>query len=175
MSTDLYDRIVSQRSGLERILSKVPGYKGYKEATDRRNADRMIREHVVRALKEQMTRLVNVEKKLISGGGLSYASKTRSAKTNFQIFIDKVNTAAPGYSGFYDAKKVGSDELEKIYAFDAALLSYADKFSDAVDVLDKAAQTKEGMDTAVSDLENLAQEALAAYAMRDDVFIGLEK
>jgi hypothetical protein len=171
--TDLYQRIVGQRSSLENLMAKIPGYRGYKEASDRRAADRMIREHVVRLLKEQMNRLVGIEKKIISGGGLSHAGETRTAKTNFQTFIDRVNTATPGYSGFYDAKKVGPDELEKIYSFDAALIAYVDKFRTQLDALDKAAQAKDGLGDAISGLEALAQEANAAFTMRENVLTGL--
>jgi hypothetical protein len=167
--TDLYQRIAGQHSSLENLMSKVPGYRGYKGASDRRAADRMIREHVVTLLKEQMNRLVNVEKKLIAGGGLKYASQTRSAKTNFQTFIDRINTAMPGYAGFYDAQKVGPDELSRIYNFDAALISYVDKFREQIDGLDKAAQAKDGIDAAVSALEGLAQEANSAYTLRENV------
>ncbi len=169
MQNDLYQRIVGQRSSLENLMAKIPGFRGYKEASDRRAADRMMREHIVQLLKAQMTRLVNTEKKILNSGGLKFASATRSAKTNFQIFIDKVNTAMPGYAGFFDAKKVGPDELAKIYAFDAALIGYADKFREKIDALDQTAASKEGLDKAIADLEALAQEAIAAYAMRDNV------
>ncbi len=171
--TDLYQRIVGQRSSLENLMAKIPGYRGYKEASDRRAADRMIREHVVALLKEQMNHLVNVEKKLISGGGLAQAGATRPAKSKFQTFIDRVNTATPGYSGFYDAKKVGPDELEKLYSFDAALISYVDKFREKIDALDKAVTAKDGVADAATALEGLAQEANDAYAMRDNVLTGL--
>lgn len=167
--TDLYQRIVGQRSSLENLMLKVPGYRGYKDASDRRAADRMMRDHIVALLKEQMTRLVGVEKKLIGGGGLRYANQTRSAKTNFQVFIDRINSTMPGYAGFYDAQKVGPDELEKIYNFDAALISYTDKFRDQIDALDKAAQAKDGIDAAVSALAALAQEANTAYSLRENV------
>jgi len=60
-------------------MAKVPGYRGYKEASDRRAADRMMRDHIVKLLKEQMTRLVDVEKKLLTAGGLSQADNTRDA------------------------------------------------------------------------------------------------
>jgi hypothetical protein len=171
--TDLYQRIVGQRSSLENLMAKIPGYRGYKEASDRRAADRMIREHVVRLLKEQMNRLVSIEKKIISGGGISHASETRTAKTNFQTFIDRVNTAAPGYSGFYDAKKVGPDELQKLYNFDAALVSYADKFRGQLDALDKAVQAKDDLGSAITALEALAQEANAAFTLRENVLTEL--
>ncbi len=167
--TDLYTRIVGQRSSLENLLAKIPGYRGYKEASDRRAADRMIRDHVVKLLKEQMNRLVAVEKKILKGGGLSMASATRSGKMRFQTFIDRVNTAAPGYSGFFDAKKVGPDELAKLYSFDEALLSYAGKFQEKIDALDKAVGNEQALNTAVTDLEALASEANAAYDLRDNV------
>lgn len=171
--SDLYQRIVDQRGSLESLMAKIPGFRGYKEMTDRRAADRMMREHIVKLLKDQMGRLVNVEKKIISGGGLKHASETRSAKTGFQNFIDRINTAAPGYSGFFDAKKVGPDELQKIYSFDAALISYVDKFREAIDALDKAAQAKEEIGGAVTGLETVAHEANSAYALRDTLLTGL--
>lgn len=167
--TDLYDRIISQRKGLERIFSSIPGFRGYAEMNARRDADRMLREHVVHLLKEQMTRLVNVEKKLMSSGGLASVGKTRSAKTQFQVFIDKVNTAAPGYSGFYAAEKIGPDELQRIYAFDAALIDYVDKFKTAIDGLGEAILTEGDVDPKITGLEALAQEAVAAFDMRENV------
>ena len=56
------------------------------------------------------------------GGGLAYMSKTRSAKSKFQTFVDRIATDAPGYSGFLDAIKIGPDDLAVIYSFDQALL-----------------------------------------------------
>jgi hypothetical protein len=167
--SDLYNQIVSKQSGLERIIAKIPGFRGYKEMSARREADRMIRDHVVKLINDQMTRLIGVEKKLMSSGGLAAVGKTRSAKTNFQTFIDRINTAAPGYSGFYSAKKIGPDELEKIYSFDAALIDYVDHFSKAIDAVNTAIDSKGNLDEAITGLETLAQEANSAYAMRDNV------
>ncbi|MCS6870652.1 MAG: hypothetical protein RML95_07440 [Anaerolineae bacterium] len=167
--TDLYQKIVSQRSGFERILARIPGFRGYTEMTARREADRMIREHIVTLLKEQMQRFIAAEKQMLSKGGLSAATKTREAKAQFQIFIDRVNTAAPGYAGFYAAQKIGPEQLEKIYAFDAALIEYVDHFRTAIEAFDAAARSGEGMDEAISKLEMVATEANAAFNMRDNV------
>lgn len=171
--TDLYKKIVEDRSGLEKILAKVPGFRGYTEMSARRAADRMIRDYVVKLLKEEMTRFIGTQKKIISSGGIKYATKSKTAQTRFQIFIDKVNTAMPGYSGFYDARKVGAEEIDKLYQFDAALIGYVDKFKTAIDALQTAATSKDGIDTAVAGIEAVADEALAAYALREDVITGL--
>ena len=117
--------------------------------------------------------MVAVEKKIISKGGIKFASKSKSAKTNFQTFIDKVNTAMPGYAGFFDAVKVGKDDLERLYQFDSALVSYVDKFREAVDAFEKAQQGADGVDTAIAGLESLATEATSAYNLRQDVLTGL--
>lgn len=169
MPTDLYDQIVNQRGSFEKLMLKVPGYKGYKDASDRRAADRMVREHVVALLREQMTRLVGVEKKILNAGGLSQASATKDGKQKFQLFIDRVATAMPGYAGFFDAQKVGQAELEKIYNFDAALITYVDKFREAIDALDKAAADKTALPGAVSALQTAAEEANNAYSLRENV------
>jgi len=166
--TDLYNRIVGQRSSFENLMAKVPGYRGYKEASDRRAADRMIRDHIVKLLKDQLTRLIDVEKKILSSGGLSEAGHTREAKMKLQNFIDRINTATPGYAGFYDAQKVGPDELAKLYNFDAALLSYVDKFKEAIDGLDKAAADKTALPGAVSALDAVGAEANTAYGLREN-------
>lgn len=173
--SDLYKKIVSERSGLEKIIAKIPGFRGYKEMSARREADKLIREHVVRLLKDQMANLVNVEKKMINAGGLALVGKVKSAKTSFQTFIDRVNTAAPGYSGFYAAIKVESADLDKIYAFDAALVNYVDQFRETIAVPENAvvAKDQEKMGTGIAALEELAQEANTAFGMRDEIVTGI--
>lgn len=165
---DLYQRIISQRSGFERVLARIPGFRGYTEMTARREADRMIREHIVTLLKEQMQRFIAAETRMLRQGGLSVATKIREAKTQFQIFIDRVNTAAPGYAGFYAAQKIGPEQLERIYAFDAALIEYVDHFRTAIEAFDAATRSGEGLDEAISKLEMVAMEANAAFNMRDN-------
>src|SRR5579859_6786496 len=173
--TDLYDRIVNQHSSFEELMSKVPGYRGYKEASDRRAADRMMRDHIVKLLKDQLNHLVEVEKKILAAGGLSEAGKTRDAKMKLQNFIDRVNTATPGYAGFYDAQKVGPDELAKLYSFDSALIDYVDKFKNAIDGLDKAAGDKAALPGAVSALDSVGSEANDAYALRENALHDIGK
>lgn len=171
--SDLYNRIVSERSGFEKLMEKIPGYGGYKDMQNRRAADRAMREYIVRLLKEQHQAMIAAEKKIIGQGGIKWASKSKTAKLNFQTFIDRVNTAMPGYAGMWDAIKVGPDELERLYQFDAALISYVDKFREAVDALEKSAQSKEGIEEAIAGIEALAAEAGQAYNLREDVITGL--
>ena len=167
----IYEKILAEQGSFEKFLDKIPGYKGYKEMQARRDADQILRAYVVKLLKEQMTRFVSIEKKLISSGGIKFASPSKTAKLNFQTFIDKVATAMPGYSGFFGAIKIQTDELDRIYQFDAALVVYADKYKDAIDVFEKA--DKDAAGAAIAALEALAQEAIGVYNSRDQLLTGL--
>lgn len=171
---DLFSRIVRERGSLERLATRIPGFRGYMEMNARRQADRLIREHVASQLQQQLDRLSTIETLLLDSGGLSYMSQTRSAKTKFQTFIDRVATDVPGYTGFFDALKIGADDLGVIYAFDEALLDYVDKFKEKLDALQSAALSSEGVDAAISDLNALTIEANEAYSLRDNVLNGIQ-
>ncbi len=171
---DLYARIVRERGKLESLVAKIPGFRGYMEMSARRQADRLIREHVVDQLKVQLNRLPVIEKALLDAGGLAYMSKTRSAKTKLQTFIDRVATDTPGYSGFFDAVKIDAEDLEVAYAFDRALLDYADKFKEKLDALYDAALKGGDVDEAIRDLDTLTIEANDAYSLRDSVMKSIE-
>lgn len=169
--SDLLKRIQSQRTTgpLEWIMRKLPGYKGYEDMQERRAADTLLRNHIVALLKGQLTDLVGAEKAILNGGGLSYMSKMKDAKSKLQVFIDRIATAMPGYSGFYDAVKVGPNELNLLYNFDADLLDFVDKFKEKIDAIKLAATTKEGLDKAIEELDALTLEANNAYTGRANI------
>jgi hypothetical protein len=174
MENDLYSKIVRERVSLEKLGEKLPGFRGYVEMSARRQADRMLRDHVVTQLRQQLNRLVNIEKMLLDAGGLSYMSKTRSAKTKFQTFIDRIASDTAGYSGFFDAVKIDENDLAVIYSFDAALLDYVTKFSAALDALESAAASNEGVDGKIRALDGLTIEANQAYSLRENVLMDIK-
>ncbi|MBI1277203.1 MAG: hypothetical protein GC179_03650 [Anaerolineaceae bacterium] len=173
--SELYDRITSQPGSLERLIKRIPGFAGYLDKKARRTADRLLRDHIADELTRRIDRLAEIEKTILDNGGLSYMSKTSSAKTKLQHFRDLVKTAAPGYSGIMEAIKIGPDEMDKLYSFDEALIAYADKFDGALNTLAKAAKEKTGIDEAIAGLDALTIEANDAFTLRDDVLTNLSK
>jgi hypothetical protein len=173
--SDLYDQIVSQRGSFERLVTRIPGFQGYLDRAARRTADRMIRDHVAEALALRINRLAEIERSLLADDGLQYMDETRTAKTKLQTFHDRVKAAAPGYSGFFEAVKIGPEELEKIYSFDEAQIRYVDKFDEALNALSQAVKDKTGITEAIAVLGEIATEANEAFWLRDDVITKLDK
>lgn len=173
--SELYDRIVSERGSLERLVARLPGFRGYVDNKARRTADRMLRDHIADQLSQRISRLVRIEKMLLDSGGLSFMTETQSAKTKLQLYHDRVAAAVPGYSGFFAAIKIGAEELEKLYSFDEAQVRYLDQFDAALTELESAVNAKEGIDEAISKLDQLTVEANDAFSLRESVITGLDK
>jgi hypothetical protein len=173
--SELYDQIVSQRGSFENLLARIPGFRGYIDKAARRTADRMLRDHVASLLTQRISRLTQIENKLLDNGGLSYMSKTNKVKTKMQTFRDRVETAAPGYSGWGEAIKVDSEALERIYSFDEALIRYGERFDGALNALDQSVSKNEGVDAALNELDTLTTEANEAFSLREDVLTNISK
>lgn len=173
MATNLYDRIIKQRGTMGNIGSKIPGYRGYQDAEVRRQADQLLREHIAAQLEQQFDRLPAIEKMLLDAGGLQWMSDTRALKAQMTTFVERIRTAARGYSGLFTNIKIGSEELEKLYAFDEAMLRYEDDFAAKMDALEQAAAANDGIAEAIAALSALVREADQAFALRKDVIVGL--
>lgn len=173
--SDLYDRIVSERGSVERLVAKIPGFRGYLDNKARRTADRLLRDHIAGQLALQLDRFSAVQKRLLEGNGLSLMSEMTSAKSKLQLYHDRVKAAAPGYSGFFAAVKIGAEELEKLYSFDEAQVRYLDEIERSVKSLDEAVAGNAGVAEAITAFEHVTTEANEAFTMREDVLTRLDK
>ncbi|MCU0499433.1 MAG: hypothetical protein MUF87_18945 [Anaerolineae bacterium] len=173
--TELYDRIMEQKGSFERLVARIPGFKGYQEKQARRTADRMLRDYIAGEIEKRVDRLVRSERRILDKLGLGLMTKTREAKTAMQTYHDMVKTAAPKYDGMWAQMKIGSVELEKIYNFDEAQIRYVDRFDELLTALEAAIESKDGVETAVENLYAAANEAQDAFSLRDQVLTDLSK
>jgi serine/threonine protein kinase len=173
--SDLYDQIVGNRGGLDHLTKIIPGFAGYQDRNSRRTADRMLRDYLAEQLSGRINRFVSAEKDLLDKGGMSFMTKTSGVKGKLQTYRDRVKAAAPGYSGFFEAVKIDSEELEKLYSFDEAQTQYIDKITEAINTFSTAAKANEGVAEALDALSVIADEANEAYSLREETLTNLDK
>ena len=175
MHMESLDELVSSgKSGLQKLWEKIPGIKGYEKKEDRRDTDKIVRETIAQRFSEQWERISAVEKDLAKGAGIMYLSDVESAAMKIRTFADRIRTAAYGYAGLSDAVKVDDIALQQIYDYDLYLFSLADTVKESVDKLEDAAAAGAGIDTAVRDLNQIAQECMTALNRRAEVSIGTQ-
>lgn len=169
--SDLFERVSDARSGFEKLLGKIPGYKGYKEKEMRRESDKLLREAIATQMELQRKRMDDLQKELISAGRLEYLDEMGNAVTKIQTFIDRVRHATYGYAGLFDAVRVKEEELDRIYDFDHQLLEYGDRLSAALDNLATSIPSGEGLAEAVRQVQSICAEANYTFDEREQAVL----
>jgi hypothetical protein len=152
------------------ILKNVPGFKGYIERTQRRDADKLLREKVSRDFEALWQRLSALQKEMLNQGGLAYVDDMEGAAVKLRTFIDRVRTATYGYSSLLDAVQINQTELARLYEFDAALLGYVSEVSGALDNVEAAIGT-EGLPAAIRNLTIIAGQCVETFSKRQEVLM----
>lgn len=171
--SDLFDQVTSDQDPFKRIASKIPGFGGYIERQNRRAADKLMREQIAARYSEVRQKVGNLQQDLASEGEISYLDDLEKAAMKLQTFIDKVENASYGYSGFFDAVKINEEELGRLYEYDAALLEGADEIERAVDNVE-ASFGSDGLAAAIRHLVGLTRDLVTAFGRRDEVITSIE-
>ncbi len=169
--SDLVERVTGDMNVLQKILSKIPGFSGYVDRTNRRQADKLLRETVADRFEELWRRLSLIEADMIKEGGISQMDKLERAAIKLRQFIDRVRTAAYGYAGFFDAIKINQDELNQVYQYDLAMLELVDEVGRSIDNVESSIGT-DGLPAAIRDLTSKAQNCIDTFNRRKEVMIG---
>jgi hypothetical protein len=171
MLGDLTEKIKGSQNKLEQLIAKIPGYAGYKQKEQRREADKLLRLHVARQYEAQLDRLHEIQMNLTTRGRLASIVTLERASMKLQLLIDRLKTASYGYSGLFDAVKVNEEALDKLYEFDQAMLAGVDEVAALLTKLDEAAQVEAPVAAEANDLIRTLDELHTTFSRRQDVIV----
>ena len=170
--SDFFEKVSSQIDPFKKLLSYIPGIKGYVERQTRRDADKELRDVVARRFEEYWSRASNMQAELVSNGMLSYVDDMEKATLSMRTFIDKISRAARGYSGMFDAIKINEKELEAIYQFDVAFFTLGEQVSSALDNVEASLNDESALPAAIRNLTTLSRLAVETFERRSEVVTG---
>jgi hypothetical protein len=168
---DLREKVTEALGGLEQLVAKIPGYKGYKEKEMRREADKLLREHLARQFEEQRRRILDLQKQLIKSGQVGFLDDLEDGGMKLQLLIDRLKTASYGYAGFFDAVKVKEKQLDALYEFDNALMDEVPNVATGINEVSEALAAKEGVAEAIANLVSIIQGVNDTFSKRQDVIL----
>ncbi|MCL5773774.1 MAG: hypothetical protein M1536_05275 [Firmicutes bacterium] len=150
---DLREQIRAQENALERIMRYIPGFSGYKDREQRRNADKIQRDYLAKLLEGERTRLQEVSLPLIRYGRLDDLNELDRAGSKLEKITDRIRHADYGYSGFFDSIKIGEQELDKLYEHDLTLISGVDSIKEAILAVNAAIEQNQELLSLTKSLE----------------------
>ena len=169
---DFFQKVTSQQDPFKKLMSYIPGFGGYVERQNRRDADKLLRDTVARRFEEQWKRASQLQTDMVSGGLIQYVDDMEKAALQLRTFIDKISTAPRGYSGLFDAVKINEKELEAIYQFDAAFFDLAEQVGRGLDNVEASMGSEDSLPAAIRNVTSLARLAVETYNKRSEAVVG---
>lgn len=126
------EKVQESEKLLERVMLVLPGFRGYKLREQRREADRIIRNHLHYMLENCRTMLTFGLQSLSDSKVAELSEPMNRLIARVDLLAEKVNHASYGYSGFFDSVKIEEPELERMLSFDTQIVDVVRKFSDDV-------------------------------------------
>jgi hypothetical protein len=171
---DFFQKVTSQQDPFKKLASFIPGFGGYIERQNRRDADKVLRDTVARRFEEQWKRTSQLQNDLISAGKIEFVDDMEKAAIQLRTFIDKISAAPRGYSGMFDAVKINEKELESIYQFDAAFFDLAEQVGRGLDNVEASLGDEAALPAAIRNVTSLARLAVETYNKRSEAVTGMK-
>lgn len=170
-----FEKVKSQQDPFKKLASYIPGFSGYIDRQNRRDADKLLRDTVARRFEEQWKRASQIQTDMVSNGMIAYVDDMEKAAIKLQTFVDKITTAPRGYSGLFDAVKINEKELESIYQFDYAFFDLGEQVGRALDNVEASLGDEAALPAAIRNVTSLARMAVETYNRRAEAVTGSGK
>ena len=173
--SDLKDQILGNVTGdmdlFKKIASKIPGFQGYIERNARRDSDKLLREALYDRFSKLEDSVSELQVELGNAGEYAYIDDMEKAAIKLRTFADRIRTAQRGYAGLFDAVKVKTEDLDRLYAYDAAMLDLVPQVQSAIDNVEQSIGS-DGLPAAIRNLNSITKECIDTYDLREEVISG---
>lgn len=168
MSNRFVEQAKAQMGAVEELIKGLPGIRGYVDKELRRDADYRLRQLIAGQLEEQKTRLYDLQKKLMSSGGLKWTDEVDGVVQKLQTLIDRVRSAGQGYAGLFDAVRIREEQLDALHRFDVALAERVATLKETFDSLAQAVSENKEVGAVIERASSTVAELSALFHKRNE-------
>ena len=119
--TDGYEEAKSQRNFMERLVDKIPGFRGFQDRELRRDVDKQQREHVAAELGRLKAALRDKTRSYTDAGRIGWLNGFDRLDRQLDGLAQSIRFSDYGNTGFFDPVKIGEPELARLYEFDLSI------------------------------------------------------
>jgi len=144
----------------------LPGYNGYLESENRRHEDRKARDYLSERLQDCKRDLQIYLKSRLAAGDFDVVLAGEKLREQINHVQAKTLAALEGYSAKFDARKIDTDELQKLVDIDSDLVSVVDRLQQ--EILRRDTPHQEAIESGKSLNFEQANEWITMYRNRFD-------
>ena len=129
---------LSNRPLLERIVHFIPGFKGYLDRDNRREADALQRHFLAERLQRSKRGIDGASRQWVDAGLLDRLPACDRLRAQLDKLIGRIQGAMQGYSGVFDLVQIDERLLDRVYDFDLKLVEKVEHLADQIEKLPAA-------------------------------------
>jgi hypothetical protein len=117
-----FEEAQERRNWLERLMEKIPGFRGFQDRELRREVDKLQREHLAKELGQIKNAVRGKAQAYTDAGQIGALYLFGRMDGRLDGLSQAIRFADYGQSGFFDVVKINEPELDAIYQFDLSLV-----------------------------------------------------
>jgi hypothetical protein len=117
-----FEEAQERRNWLERLVDKIPGFRGFQDRELRREVDKLQREHLAKELGQIKNTVRGKVQVYTDAGQIGALYLFGRIDGRLDGLSQAIRFADYGQSGFFDAVKINEPELDALYQFDLSLV-----------------------------------------------------
>jgi hypothetical protein len=174
--SDFRENVEADRGLIKKIQLAVPGFRGYRQKEDIRISDSMLRMQIAKGVQAGIVRVLD-EARLAAAKALELDSMNEFAGVlgEAKTLEAKIRHAEQGYSGISAAVRIGTEDLNRLYEYDAAMVDSVRETGLLAETVLHSAES--GNYAAVQiDLKKVhagLQALFAVFEKRNEIMIGM--
>ncbi len=126
---DLRQKVDNDRGFLKRLQLLVPGFRGYRQGEDIREADSFLRIQVADKIKNARTTVENSRAGLANANQFQVLNDLAPLIANLWQLEGEVRHAEQGYTGISPAVRINPQQLDRLYEYDYGFAQAADQLN----------------------------------------------
>jgi len=124
---DIRQKVDADRGILKRLQLLVPGFRGYRQGEDLREADSILRLQVATKVHQAVQSVQDCRTSLANAGNFQAMTSLADALADLQKLEGEIRHAEQGYSGISPATRVRPEQLDGLYQYDYGFAQAADQ------------------------------------------------
>jgi len=151
---DIRQRVNEDQGVLKKIQTFVPGFRGYRQREDLRDADRMLRDQLAKKLSLQRKDVEGSRKLVKNAFNSKELELMGGVISTYKRVEGLVSHSSPGYSGISADIKFKQEEITRLYDYDASMIDGLALMQQAIDQMRASLKAEDSL-KAVEEIERL--------------------
>ena len=129
---DLRQKVEQDRGVLKRLQLLIPGFRGYRQGEDLREADAFLRIQIADRVRNARTTIENARSALANAAQFTVLNDLAPLVADLLRLEGQIRHAEQGYTGISPAARINPQNLDRLYEYDYGFVEAADQLAQTI-------------------------------------------